>query len=275
LRPFHRTVGVQISTKTKCTAVKPNLTLPEDKGHYSALPGTLPPLNPTVPLAPRTVASLGQEQIHRSPLSLNAPSTAPESPLSRAWNIPPCSAAAARPHYLALNPQRPAPSRNSLPVHRPLPLSPAFKRSPQHCKKIRTTTLYLPDIITQSLSLSVAQELDAGAPRTRRSAAVPDHLLRRRLPGTADTNHRRRPAPSPPLTAAAGELPKPRRLPGSLSLPPPSRWGRRILAVGSRSNPTARDPPYPLRVLVKLTDGPRSSAHFFLSLHRGRANGPA
>jgi hypothetical protein len=164
-------------------------------------------LKPAVPLHQLSCHGSGHGDTSPQPLSLNAPSTAPESPLSLAWSLPLCSAAAARPHYLALNPQWPAPSRNFLPVHRPLPLSLAFKRSPRPCKRTRTTTLYLPDIIPQSLSLSVAQELDARAPRARRSAAVPDHLPRRRLPETAETNHRRRPAPSPPLPATAGEPP--------------------------------------------------------------------
>jgi hypothetical protein len=86
-------------------------------------------------------------------------------------------------------------------------------------EKIPAIARNLPDILTSSLSLSVAQELAAGAPSTRQSAAVPDPLPRRRLLEMAEENHRRRPAPSPPVAAAPVSSPSAALLP-VLSLAP-------------------------------------------------------
>jgi hypothetical protein len=103
--------------------------------------------------------------------------------------------------------------------------SPAYKRPPFFPENIHAITRNLPDILTSSLSLSVAQELNAGAPRTRWSAAVPDHLPRRCLQEATEKDLRRRPAPSPPLPATAGEPPNHRHSPRARSLSCPRRAG--------------------------------------------------
>jgi hypothetical protein len=157
------------------------------------------------------------------------------------------------------------------PVHCPCPLSPAFKRSPQPCKKTRTTTLYLPDILTSSLSLSVVQELDACAPRTRWSAAVPDHLPRRCLHEAAEKDLRHCPAPSPLLPATTGEPLDHRHSPRACSLSRPRRAGedtswppdRLLIQRPGMTHTPARD------------RDPFVSWNFFPSARPGRANGPA
>jgi hypothetical protein len=165
------------------------------------------PLNPTVPLAPRTVASSGQEQIHRSPLSLNAPSTSPESPLSRAWNIPPCSAAAAEPHYLAPNLHRPSPPELCRPSTPPAPpyLRP-LKGAPKPAKRLApppsTSQTSSPSPSPSQWPRSSTPELPGhgGAPpfpTTSRDAVGPGRPRRT----TAAALHPRRRSPPPPVSS--------------------------------------------------------------------------
>jgi hypothetical protein len=135
-------------------------------------------------------------------------------------------------HYHSINPHRSSPEVTTAPVHGPLPLSPAYKKRPQHCKRAHNTTLSLPDIITPSHSLSVAQELDSGAPRTRRSAAVPERLLQRRLLEPSEKTLRSPLDTSSPLAAAAGEFPdhhhSPRHAPSPVPVAP------RMMTLGRR-----------------------------------------
>jgi hypothetical protein len=92
----------------------------------------------------------------------------------------------------------------------------------------RPTPIYLPDIITPSLSLSVALELEAGAPRTRWSAAITDRLLQRHLSEVAEKTLRSCLDTSPPLPITAGEPPAHHPLPDLAPSPVPVEWRKTV-----------------------------------------------
>jgi hypothetical protein len=81
--------------------------------------GTSLPHNPSAPCTNGTDMVMARRKLRRHPPSLNALGTNPQSHLSIAWNIPPCSAATARALTTPLNPQRLAPSHYLRLVHHP------------------------------------------------------------------------------------------------------------------------------------------------------------
>jgi hypothetical protein len=105
------------------------------------------------------------------------------------------------------------------PLATPAPGLLAYLNPPRLRHRTHTGHRTLLDILPSPLSLSVAQKLDAGAPRTRRIAAVPDHLPRRRWSEVAEEKFLHCPdIIQPPLAVPAGEFhrrlfPAPRRRP--------------------------------------------------------------
>jgi hypothetical protein len=145
----------------------------------------------------------------------------------------------------------------------PAPSLLAYLNPPRSRHRTHTGHRTLLDILTSPLSLSVAQKLDAGAPRTRRSAAVPDHLPRRHLPRAAKMNHRRCLDTAQPLPATAGEPPRPPPTPRSSPSLVPVWLGETAPGRRIRSKSDGQEGPIPLRVIRPLTSGPRQSALLF------------
>jgi hypothetical protein len=227
---------------------------------------TLSLLKPAVPLHQLSCHGSGHGDTSPQPLSLNAPSTAPESPLST--HLEPPSVLCSRRSTSLLPPQPPPAIALELlpPSTPPVPPSPAFKRRPKSLHRTRTTTLSLPDNLLSALAhpveLAGASHSPRPPPVPSKPGAPPTHCLIK----VTKKSHRSRPAPSPSLPAAAGKPPAAVPLPGMRPLPSLSCWGRRPRTVGSWSNPTAERPPYPFGYYVAWQAGPAYQFHVFFFL---------
>jgi hypothetical protein len=183
------------------------------------------PLNPVVPLHQLHWHGSGHGENSPPPPSLNSPSTSPrKSSLTRLEHPSVLCSRRSSP----LPPPQP-PMAGALELHRPstppAPPSPAFKRHPRSRSQTHTVPSYLLDNTVSPLMPDRALHRQRGAPSTPRIPGDSEPSKTCRRSRAAEKDRRSSRDTSPPLPAAAGELPDPRHSPRTRSLAGPRRDG--------------------------------------------------